>query len=215
MKLPTPLFLQLAAAAVLAFVAGSASAQDAAKAEKLLDFGRPSLGLQKTPDYKPAGVTDKRWKPKEWLELEFPFKIKENRKKPDQKFIDTLTFKYSVFLDPVDKKKAKVLTAEVTHVNIPVGEESASVVYISPSAIMSLTGEARPNPALVKLFQVEVMEGSTLVGFFSSDNKTPSDPQLWTKLPSLPPTEAGKLLSKNLTPFAPLWGDYHAEVQAK
>ena len=58
-----------------------------------------------------------------------------------------------------------------------------------------------------------------MVGFFSkfggSTVDNPNDPKAkWWEAKSAPQQEPA-LLSKVQTPFAPLWGDYHADVRPK
>jgi hypothetical protein len=181
------------------------------QAEELVKFERPAIQAQLTPDIQAKGVKDKRWKPREWLEVEFPFKAGKLKDKPDAKFHDSLTFKYYVVLDG---KQKKMLTAEVVHVNIPMLRDAATVVYISPSTIENLTGEERVNPAIVKSYGIEVFRGTDLVGLFSSvggTNKFWEAPAVIANYPASP----GLLLTKAETPFAPLWGDYHVETQKK
>jgi hypothetical protein len=114
-----------------------------------------------------------------------------------------------------DKEKSRILTTEVNHVNVPVGEGMASVVYLSPSAVLGLSGSPRVQTNAVTLWAVEVTHEGKTVGFISSKGKSPTDPGAeWWKATSAPPTVAGVLKNKMETPFAPLWGDYHAEVQS-
>jgi hypothetical protein len=185
-----------------------ALAQDA-KLEKLVDLKEPTIQAQSTPEIKAAYVKDKRWKPKEWLEFEIPFIAVAPRNAPSTlTTYDQLTFKYYLFLDNPDKKKQRILTTEVNHVNVPLNEGSASVVYLSPAAVLRLTGNHRVAPNAVTLWAVEVSKDGKTVGFLSKDGKK------WWESPSAPPTEPGVLKNKMETPFAPLWGDYHAEVQS-
>lgn len=210
MKSPFAFRSLLATLAVAAsFGVSTAQAQDA-KAEKLVDLKEPTIQAQSTPDIKAAYVKDKRWKPKEWLEFEIPFIAAAPRSGgANLTTYDLLTFKYYLFLDNPDKKKQRILTAEVNHVNVPIGEGLASVVYLSPSAVYRLTGNARVNAGAVTLWGVEVTREGKTVGFLSKDGKK------WWESPSAPTTEPAVLKNKMETPFAPLWGDYHAEVQSQ
>jgi hypothetical protein len=184
------------------------------RAEKLVDFGSPSTQAQFTPDWEVKNVTKKRWKPKEWLEFEIPFEAKPPSNKRDLTVFDALTFKFYLYLENPDPKKRKILTADVPHVNVPVGESMASVVYLSPSAIFNLTGKSRVEPTMVSRWGVEVFNGTQLVGFASSQGKSPTAAGAeWWKIDNAPPQTPGLLMNKAQTPFAPLWGDYHAEVQ--
>ena len=209
MKSPFVFRSLLAALAVVAGIGiSSVQAQDA-KAEKLVDLKEPTIQAQSTPDIKAAYVKEKRWKPKDWLEFEIPFIASAPRGAPAGfNTFDLLTFKYYLFLDNPDKKKQRILTAEINHVNVPIGEGMASVVYLSPSAVHRLTGNTRVITSAVTLWAVEVTREGKTVGFLSKDNKK------WWESPNAPPTEPGVLKNKMETPFAPLWGDYHAEVQS-
>lgn len=214
----SPFFLR-SILATLAVAVGlgvsTAQAQDA-KSEKLVDLKEPTIQSQQTPDFKGTGVKEKRFKPKDWLEFEIPFIATAPRNaKGNFTSFDALTFKYYLYLANADKDKNRILTAEVTHVNVPVGEGLASVVYLSPAAVLGLTGNSRVMANAVTFWGVEVTHDGKVVGFLSSKGKSPSDSGAeWWKAPSAPPTVPGMLKNKMETPFAPLWGDYHAEVQS-
>ena len=196
-------------AVAVGFGVSATQAQDA-KAEKLVDLKDPTIQAQSTPDIKAAYVKEKRWKPKDWLEFEIPFIAAAPRGSgANITTYDLLTFKYYLFLDNPDKKKQRILTAEVNHVNVPIGEGLASVVYLSPSAVQRLTGNPRVITSAVTLWGVEVTREGKTVGFLSKDGKK------WWESPNAPTTEPGVLKNKMETPFAPLWGDYHAEVQSQ
>jgi len=216
MKSPFVLNSMLATFAVVLGLGGSSALAQDAKSEKLVDLREPTIQAQQTPDIKAAGVKEKRWKPKDWMEFEIPF-IAAAPKNAKSNFTsyDSLTFKYYLFLSNADKEKSRILTAEVNHQNVPIGEGLASVVYLSPTAILSLTGSNRFQAASVTLWAVEVTHEGKTVGFLSSKGKSPTDPGAeWWKATSAPPVVAGMLKNKMETPFAPLWGDYHAEVQS-
>ncbi len=206
--------LSAAVAGCLLALSGVSSAQDAK--EKLVDLKDPTKQGQMTPDFNVKGVKDKRWKPKEWLEFEVPFVASAPKgSKADVKTLDSLNFKYYLYLDNPDKAKKKILTADVTHVNVPIGEAMASVVYLSPASILSLTGKERIDASAVTLWAVEVTRDGAMVGFLSSKGKSPNDAGAkWWTADNAPPQVPGLLLNKSQTPFAPLWGDYHADVQA-
>lgn len=216
MKSPFTISSVLATVAVAAGLGVSSATAQESRAEKLVDIKPPSIQAQQTPDIKAAGVKDKRWKPKDWLEFEVPFIASAPRNaKPNFTSFEMLTFKFYLFLANPDKDKNRILTAEVNHVNVPVNEPMASVVYLSPTAILSLTGSPRIAPNAVTFWAVEVTYDGKTVGFLSSEGKSPSDPKAeWWKAPSAPPAVPGVLKNKMETPFAPLWGDYHAEVQS-
>jgi hypothetical protein len=222
MKLPSRFSL---AAFVLAGLAAASHAQDApatpAKAqEKLVEFKDIKVQVQKTPDFATKGsTTDKRWKPKDWIEIEPEFKTERPAGEKKSEVVPELTFKYYVFLNSSVKENARVLTAEVTHTNVPIDEVSHSVVYISPSTILKVTGRPEGNVSLVSYFAVEVVAGSETVGFYSKGpkgvSKNPNENGAkWWSASTAPPQEPA-LLSKPQSPFGPLWGDFHADVKPK
>ena len=62
-----------------------------------------------------------------WLEVEVEFAAA-----PD--FTDELTFKYFILLN------GKLLTGEVTHINVAAGRENRSVMYVSPRTLARFMG---------------------------------------------------------------------------
>lgn len=194
-----------------------AQAPAAAAKEKLVEFEDIKIAVQKTPDFTlKGGTTDKRVNPKEWIEIEPVFKTLKPKDAKKAEVIPELTFKYYVYLNSSVKENARVLTGEVIHVNVPIDEKTHSVMYISPSTILRVTGKAQGNPQLVSAYAVEVSSGGNVVGFFSkagsATSTNPSDKK-WYELPTAPPKEEGGLLNKVQSPFAPLWADYYADVK--
>src|SRR5881227_3215148 len=68
-----------------------------------------------------------------WLEVEVTFACAPE-------FTDELTLKYFILVN------GKLLTGEVTHVNIPAGRENRSVMYVSPRALARFMGKAALTP---------------------------------------------------------------------
>lgn len=212
------------AALVLAGLCASSLAQDApaAKKEKLVAFKDIKIQVQKTPDFTlKGGTTDKRSRPKDWIEIEPEFKTIRAAGEKKAEVYPEITFKYYVYLNNTTgiKENSRILTAEVIHSNVPIDEVTHSVVYISPSTILRVTGKPEGNANLVTAYAVEAIVGGEVVGFFSkvggSTVENPSDPKgKWWESKTAPTPEPA-LLSKPQTPFSPLWGDYHADVKAK
>jgi hypothetical protein len=184
------------------------------KAEDLITVKKPEIAEQKTPDFSPKYVTDKRTQPKGWMEIEFPVELEKlpaemkDAKEPVL-FLDDVEFKFYVFLDVGSADKRKVLTASVTYVNVPLKEKSHVVLYVSPATLYHLTSAKLVNKSVVKYSGVEVFHGGKQIGQFSDFNLE-GNPQWW-KSTKAPPAEEGRLLPKSKTPFAPLWFDYHLE----
>jgi len=71
-----------------------------------------------------------------WLEVEVTFACAPE-------FTDELTIKYFILFN------GKLLTGEVTHVNIPAGRENRSVMYVTPKTLQRLMlGRTVTNNAL-------------------------------------------------------------------
>jgi hypothetical protein len=190
-----------------------AQAPAAAKKEILIDVDKVNVEIQKTPQFNVPNVKDKRFTPKDWLEIEVDCtaKLSKTEKDKDKKAYEQVVFKYYAYLSGnPDPKKNKVLTGEVTHVNVPIGEKLHSVMYVSPSAILKITEGKPVAPSMIQAWGVSVFIGGEEVGRKTSVS---GNQEWWTK-PGLPATEAA-LLDKTKTPFAPLWADYHLEVQPR
>jgi hypothetical protein len=190
----------LAFAAFAAFAALPGLAPGQAKVE----VNDVAIQAQQTPQFNVTGVKDKRWKPKAWMELEVAFEADL----PRAEVIDALVFRYYIVLEG-PREKQKTLVGDVTHVNVPVGEAAYAVVYLSPATIKAITGSEDFDAAGVRAWGVEVLHGGELVGGKSSTNN-----KWWDGGQATPPRAEGLILNKKQTPFAPLWGDYHVDVQS-
>jgi hypothetical protein len=216
-----PAILALAATPILASAqegagaAGAAPAPAAAAAkEKLVDIAKVDINIQKTPQIQAINVKDKRWTPKDWIEIEVEAtaELSKTEKDKTRKAYDEVTFEYFAYLAGATKEKSRVLTAKIIHTNVPIKEKIHSVAYISPPQLQKVTDSTASgpaNPTMVKAWGVQVYIDGNLVGRKTSE----ANKEWWTN-PSLPPQEAA-LLSKPETPFAPLWGDFHLEVKPR
>lgn len=150
--------------------------------------------LEATPEYNLSqGPSVKNPGHERWLQVEAEFTA-------TPEFTDELTFKYYILID------GKLLTGEVTHVNIPAGKELHSVMYVSPRALThilgsrSLTATSLQNVAVQILAKGEVKDELSLVR---------ARPQWFSALPAL----TGFVLNKNETPFAPLFWDRYEQIK--
>jgi len=156
---------------------------------------------------------NKSFKPKDWLEVEVKFKVKMPRSYK-QKFIDRVTVKWYVAIeDPSGGKRSVYLEKEVNHVNVPVGEDIYSSVYLSPAAIKRISGRDKAGKSVVKSVGGEILVNGQASankggGYFSSTGK----PGWWTKISRY---DRIPLLNKNETPFKFLWWDRYAEIEPK
>lgn len=178
---------------------GYANAQQAPKAE-VKDV---KIAAQNTPKFSVQGVKDKKWRPKTWLELEVDFEVDV----PKAEFADEVVFKFYLILDS-PRESMRTLTGEIAFLNIEVKEVAHAVAYVSPSTLRAQMGKDGFSEADVKFWGVELYMGGQLIGGESSNRKK------WWESEQSPAKKDGLILNKKKTPFAPLWGDYHADVRA-
>jgi len=197
----------LAAVAATSMLVVSANAQQKAK----LKIDKPEFDELTSPDFS-GSIESKRWKAKDWLEVELKFKVEAIHPKGDG-FVDKLTVKwYVAVLDPEaaakGKKKYLLLEKEVNHVNIEVDEDMYVSCYISPSSVKRLSGGSdRANKNLISHVGGEILLNGTIVGNFTSKGK-----EGWWNSTNLSRSTRIPLLNKNETPFKFLWWDRYAEI---
>ncbi len=199
--------------AALLLTAGVATAQDAA--EKLVKM-RVKPAVNKTPEVTAQYSTPKRTNPKDWLELEVELLAELSKTATDKqaKTHAEITFKYYAYIDGATKEKSRILTGEVIHTNVPVGEKVHSVMYVTPGSILAITDKASGvTAASIKQFGVEAYIGGNLVGRESSISGDKG--AWWTVTGANVPAKSPELKNKTETPYAPLYGDYYLEVKGK
>jgi len=151
----------------------------------------------KTPEYQIVGGPQKRSKIGTWLEVEVTFETKVED-------IDELTFNYNVLIEK------SLLDGSVTHVNIPKGSEHYSVMYISPRALEKLVNGKTFTAASIGNAWITVSRQGQVLDAPAANPKAAYKP---TAMPNLP-HQAGLLLNKNDTPFAPLFYDRYEAIKA-
>ncbi len=145
----------------------------------------------KTPEYQIVGGQNKRFKNREWLEVEVGYETKLEE-------IDELTFKFTLLFEK------HLLDGEVTYVNIPKDREHYAVMYVPPRALEKLTGGKPITPANIENVWVEVLhQGQTL-------DKQAFKP---AQIPNVQHT-TGLILNKDqAAPFAPLYYDRYEAIK--
>ena len=131
-------------------------------------------------------------------------------------FVDSVTVKWFVAVkNPVSGSKQKMLLIEkeVEHVNVPVGEDVYSSVYLSPSAIKRISGSDRASKGIIEAIGGEILINGTSrtdnkERYFSVGQKT----RWWTS-GSLSRYDRVPLLNKDETPFKFLWYDRYAQIK--
>jgi hypothetical protein len=183
----------LVSIAALMILANSAGAQTRA-----IDFQLTKItkNLVSTPQFTYTGAQQYPANQRDrWLEVEVEFSAT-----PD--FTDELTFKYFILLN------GKLLTGEVTHVNVGAGREHRSVMYVSPRALARFVGNGAVTPNSIQNVAVQIVKG----GAIKDELSFARGPAQWyAGLPAL----TGFVLNKNETPFAPLYWDRYEQIKPR
>ncbi|RBP45342.1 hypothetical protein DES53_103340 [Roseimicrobium gellanilyticum] len=200
------------AAAFAAILPVSAQAQLEASKEVKVRVKGMNVDVQYTPQFSVPNVKDKRFRPKNWLELDVAFDADKAKVAGENNpMIDSLEFKFYVVLNVRNKEgKLTMLTANATFINIMEREESHVLMYVSPATLTNLLQKNTFTPADVSAFGVEVYKNGAAAGRHISTGATP----FWDKADNFVVVD-GSLLPKAKTPFAPLWGDYDVEMKAQ
>jgi hypothetical protein len=147
-----------------------------------------------TPDYQVTGEAHKSPRRQIWLEVEVEFESKAET-------TDELTVKYFVLL------KDKLLSGEVTHVNVPKGRDLRSVIYVPPQTLSRLL-EGRPlGSADIVNVGVQLLVKGALAA--ESNYKPAGAARWWEQLQPL----TGLMMNKTQTPFAPLYWDRYEMIK--
>ncbi len=147
-------------------------------------LGKVQPSLEKTPEFQVTGSTPKRSKNRQWLEIEVEYETK-----PEE--IPELSFKFSVMIEK------HLIDGDVAYINIPKERDHYAVMYIPPRTLEKLTGGHALTPASIENVWVEVS--------FSGQVLDKASFKQGLAMPNL--QHSPGLLTKDLTPFAPLYFD--------
>lgn len=183
------------------------------KARIIVDIKKVDLSEQPTPQFAAGNVKDKRWRPKNWIEVDVEFDIKLPPEAGGRNgTFPAMQMNIYLPLQHMTKEgKREVIQGTLDLVNIPADGTCHALAYVSP-ATMKLIFQKNTLTAVtdVQGWGVEVMIDGERRAHAASVGKDP----WWEKQDSFA-FLSGMLLSKSKTPFAPLWGDYDVDVQAK
>lgn len=172
--------------------------------------GVKTQGLQ-SPEFNinSAGAL-KRWKAKEWLEvdIEFDAKLAPSAGGRDG-VLEAAQVNLYVALQATDENgKRYVAKASQNFVNISADDESHVLFFMAPATLKKLLKKDNFLPTSdVQGWGVEVVVGGEVKAFDSSLGKNP-----WWQDTSNFAVLDGVLVTKNKTPFSPLWHDYDLQV---
>src|SRR2546430_10207871 len=125
------------------FIASGAFAQTRSAEFQLTKITK---NLVSTPEFTYTGAQQYPANQRDrWLEVEAEFAA-------GPEFTAELTFKYFILVN------GKLLTGEVTHVNIAAGRENRSVMYVSPRALARFMGKAALTPNSVQNVAVQIVQ---------------------------------------------------------
>ena len=128
-----------------------------------------------------------------WLEVEIEFAAAPE-------LTDELTFKYYILFN------GNLFTGEVTHVNIPAGRESRSVMYVPPRALARFANNRPITENSCQNVAVQIVQGGTVKAEASLNR---ASPQWFATLPQI----SGFVLNKDQTPFAPIYWDRYQQIK--
>ncbi len=182
--------------------AAVASAQTA-KPEIRLGAVEMSVDTQFTPQIQATNVKDKRWRPKQWLEVQVDFKATIARSLGGREgTYPAIEVRY--FLALAGKKttegKQVVMSGTITYKDVVNGENHA-LSFVTPASLKRLLEKENGGKADVSLFACEILAGGEVIG-----GKSTGPGKWWEATDKIAFEEV--VLPKEKTPFAPLWGDF-------
>ena len=203
-----------------AFLAALAAAPPAALAQKevkvKIEAAEPEFDDLASPEV--GGNTGRKsWRPKDWLEFEVKVRI-DARPEPSDGYIDSLKVKWFVAVANRNAQRGDpkylLMEKEISHVNVPVGEDFYISAYLSPATIKRLTGRDRAGKSAVWGVGGEITcPGAVEPARFSS--KTLDDRKPWWTSGELKRAQELPLLNKDETPFKFLWWDRYLQIESQ
>jgi hypothetical protein len=152
-----------------------------------------SRDLITSPRFSYNGAEQQPNSTERWLRVEVQFSAAPE-------FTNELTFRYYILLN------GKVLTGDVTHVNIPGRRDLYVSAYVAPHALAYAMQNRPVSISSITNIAVQIVQQSEVKDELSM---TPSRANWFAGLPSL----SGLILNKNETPFAPLFWDHYEQVK--
>lgn len=179
-----------------------------------VDFKRAVIGEQPTPQFSAGAVKEKRWRPKNWVEMDVEFAIKLPADAGGNKgSYNGLKMNLYIALQHRNKEgKIEVISGTYDLENVPAGEDCHFLAYIPPATMKLLFQKDQVTVSSdVSQWGVEFYaDGQRIEGKSSVGN----DPWWETKKDSFV-FYSDMLLHKSKTPFGILWGDYDVPVKGK
>jgi hypothetical protein len=188
----------------------NAQATSAAPAIKV-DIKEVKLEQQMTPIIQVTGVTEKRWKPRTWIELDVGLKIKLPKAEGgDNASAAALEIRYFVGTNQKSKEgKTIVISGSINYQNVAADVENHALAYISPSTLQRALMKDNGNKGDTPAFGVDIYYNGQPVATSGSGgrwwaNGTENNAERFSFIEGIIP--------KSKTPFSILWGDYDLQV---
>jgi len=169
---------------------------------------KPSFDDLQSPEFGGAGAR-KAFRPRNWLEVEAKFQL-VMKPEPASKMAERVLVKWYVAVKNPEKSGTfLLLSKEVQHANVPLGQDVYSSVYLSPASLQRLTGSDRAGKNAVEFVGYEIVVNGEVVGEETSGGQVG-----WWKTASdrISRSETVPLLNKAQTPFSNMWWDRYAEI---
>lgn len=206
MNVPLRKSLSLAFSSIIAAVAIGSAFGQAVK----VTGENPEFDDLPSPQF--AGVKNKRFTPLNWLEIETKLNI-QMEPEPVTKTCDKLTIKWYIAVKNRDKPGTfMLLTKDIEHVNVPIGEEVYCSVFLSPASLRRITGSDNGGKGAVEYVGYEVLVNGEKVAQGTNKGKAG-----WWNAASdkISRSEAVPLLNKDQTPFRDMWWDRYPEISVE
>jgi hypothetical protein len=197
------------------FIASALSAQAPAdgKARIIVDIKKVDVKEQQTPIFTAGNVNEKRWRPKNWIEVDVEFDIKLPPEAGGREgTFPAMQMNIYLPLQHIGKDgKRTVLQGTLDLINIPADGACHALAYVSPATMKLITQKANMTVSTdVQGWGAEVVIDAERRAHKASIGKDP----WWEKTDGFTFMN-GTVLSKAQTPFAILWGDYDVQVKPK
>lgn len=196
----------------LACIAGWAGAQDASQVK--VDVKGVKLEQQQTPQIQALNIVDKKWRPKNWIEIEVAFDLKLAPNAGGRTgSLAAMEVKYYIGLNQKNEEgKNVVLAGGMNYKDVPANTDCFGLAFVSPSTLKRVLQKDNGGKGDVVAYGVEVLVGGTRVASGSSTGSPWWFDTAKQGLSDKFAFDEGSVLPKSKTPFAPFWGDYDLPV---
>ncbi len=171
---------------------------------------KPSINSLESPTFPNVPGARKRFRAKNWLEVEVELKAIKKSVEGDLPFIQEVGVDWYIAIPDPKGKGTLLLTAQADYINLPIKEDVRVSVYLSPTSLKLLTGKDRVVSSDVKaVAAVFTVNGEEVAVANNVSAKK------WWESPNLSRDTNVELLTKDQTPFKFHWWDLYAEGKLK